>query len=55
MIQIKSPTRQGPLALRVFVNDTADLPKAREAQRGFQVMPLSAYLRYGLGYKRPTE
>jgi hypothetical protein len=55
MIQIKSRTRQGPVALRVFVNGTADLPKAREAQSGFQVMPLSAYLHYGLGYKRPGE
>jgi hypothetical protein len=40
--------------VRVFVNGTADLPKAREAQSGFQAMPLSAYLRYGLGYKRPA-
>jgi hypothetical protein len=55
MIQVKSRTRQGPLALRIFVNGTADLPKAREAQSGFQVMPLSAYLRYGLGYKRPAQ
>jgi hypothetical protein len=55
MIPVKSRTRQGPLALRVFVNGAADLPKAREAQSGFQAMPLSAYLRYGLGYKRPTE
>ena len=55
MIQVKSRTRQGPLALRVFVNGTADLPKVREAQSGFLAMPLSAYLRYGLGYKRPPE
>jgi hypothetical protein len=41
--------------LRVFVNGAADLANARAAQNGFQVMPLSAYLRYGLGYKRPTE
>ena len=55
MVQVKSPTLRGVLGLRVFVNGTADLPKAREAQSGFQAMPLSAYLRYGLGYKRPAE
>jgi hypothetical protein len=31
------------------------LPKAVEAQKGFFEMPLSAYLRYGLAYKRPSE
>lgn len=55
MVQVKSRTREGPLALRVFVNGAADLPKAREAQSGFQAMPLSAYLHFGLGYKRPAE
>jgi hypothetical protein len=55
MTQVQSRTRQGPLALRVFVNGTADLPKAREAQSGFHAMPLSAYLSCGLGYKRPAE
>ena len=55
MVQVKSRTRQGVLALRVFVNGTADLAKAREAQNGFQAMPLSAYLRYGLAYKPPAE
>jgi hypothetical protein len=39
MIQIKSRTRQGALVVRVFVNGTADLPKARETQSGFQAMP----------------
>lgn len=43
------------MAVRVFVSSTADLPKAREAQSGFHAMPLSAYLRYGLGYKPPAE
>ncbi|MGD0443925.1 MAG: DUF1214 domain-containing protein [Edaphobacter sp.] len=55
MIQVKSRTRVGALGVRVFVNGTPDLPKAREAQNGFFAMPLSAYLRYGLGYKRPVE
>jgi hypothetical protein len=35
MTQVKSRTRQGVLALRVFENGTGDLPKAREAQGGF--------------------
>ena len=47
--QVKSRTRVGALGVRVFVNGTTDLPKAREAQNGFFAMPLSAYLRYGLG------
>jgi hypothetical protein len=55
MVQVKSRTRQGALGVRIFVNGTADLPKAREEQRGFQAMPLSAYLQYGLAYKRPAE
>lgn len=54
MIQVKSRTRQGPLGLRIFVNGAADLPNAREAQSGFQAMPLSAFLRFGLAYKRPA-
>lgn len=55
MAQVKSRTRVGALGVRVFVEGAADLPKARDAQNGFQTMPLSAYLRYGLGYKRPAE
>jgi hypothetical protein len=36
--------------VRIFVNGEADLPVAVEAQRGFALMPLSAYLREGLAY-----
>jgi hypothetical protein len=38
----------------VFVNGVADLPAAVEAQKGFHLMPLSAYLRHGLAYQ-PDE
>ena len=55
MIQIKSRTKIGVAAVRILTNGVADLPKAVDAQRGFQLMPLSAYLRYGLAYQRPTE
>ena len=55
MVQVKSRTQTGPTGVRILVNGAADLPKALEAQRGFQAMPLSAYLKYGLAYKRPTE
>ena len=55
MIQIKSRTKIGVVAVRILANGVADLPKAVDAQRGFQLMPLSAYLRYGLGYQRPTK
>ena len=55
MIQIKSRTKIGVAAVRILANGVADLPKAVDAQRGFQLMPLSAYLRYGLAYQRPTE
>ncbi|WP_216850448.1 DUF1254 domain-containing protein [Granulicella sp. L46] len=55
MTQVKSRTRVGALGVRVFVNGTTDLPQAREVQNGFFAIPLSAYLRYGLGYKSPAE
>ena len=55
MIQIKSRTKIGVAAVRILANGAADLPKAVEAQKGFHLMPLSAYLRYGLAYKAPAE
>ena len=54
MIQIKSRTKIGVTAVRIFAKGTADLCKAVEAQEGFHLMPLSAYLRSGLAYKPPT-
>ena len=55
MTQVKSRTNWGVVATRILANGAADLPKAVEVQKGFQVMPLSAYLQYGLAYKRPAE
>jgi hypothetical protein len=55
MIQIKSCTKIGVAAVRILANGATDLPQAVEAQKGFYLMPLSAYLRYGLAYKRPAE
>jgi hypothetical protein len=52
MVQIKSPTKIGVAATRILINGEADLPKAVETQKGFHMMPLSAYLRFGLAYKR---
>jgi hypothetical protein len=42
-------------SVRILANGAEDLPKAVEAQKGFVSMPLSAYLRNGLAYKRPAE
>ena len=54
MTQLRSRTRWAAAALRVFVKGEADLPAAVEAQKGFHLMPLSAYLRRGLAYQ-PAE
>ncbi len=54
MTQVCSRTRWGAAAVRVFVNGEADLEAAVEAQKGFHLMPLSAYLRQGLAYQ-PDE
>jgi hypothetical protein len=51
MTQLRSRTRMGATAVRIFVAGEADLPAAREAQAGFHLMPLSAYLGQGLAYK----
>jgi hypothetical protein len=44
-------TKMGAAAVRIFVKGEADLPKAIEAQKGFRLIPLSAYLREGLAYQ----
>ncbi|MFL5607088.1 MAG: DUF1254 domain-containing protein, partial [Gemmatimonadaceae bacterium] len=54
MTRLRSRTRVGVAAVRIFVKGDADLPDALDAQRGFQIMPLSAYLRHGLAYRPPT-
>jgi hypothetical protein len=53
MTRVRLRTRQCFVAVRVFVAGQADLPGAIEAQRGFHLMPLSAYLRDGLRYEPP--
>lgn len=55
MIQVKCRTKIGLAAVRILANGAGDLPRAVEAQKGFQLMPLSAYLRYGLAYQRPAQ
>ena len=52
MVQIKSPTKIGIATTSILVNGMADLAKAVETQKGFRMMPLSAYLKFGLAYKR---
>lgn len=54
MMQVKSRTKLGVIAVRILAKGTADLPKAVEAQRGFTLMPLSAYLRSGLAHRATT-
>ncbi len=55
MTPLRCRTKSGAVALRVFVDGQADLPAAREAQSGFQIMPLSAYLRHGLAWTPADE
>ncbi|MGM4903779.1 DUF1254 domain-containing protein [Tardiphaga sp. 866_E4_N2_1] len=53
MIEIRLRTKIGLVAVRILASGAADLPKAVQAQTGFRLMPLSAYLRSGLAYKPP--
>ena len=53
MTEVKVRTRFAVTALRVLVRGDADLPGARAAQRGFRVMPLSAFEQHGLSYADP--
>lgn len=55
MTALRSRTKMGAAALRVFVSGQADVPSALEAQSGFQIMPLSAYLKHGLAYQPPPS
>jgi len=55
MTQLASRTKMGALGVRVFVKGEADVASARAAQAGFRVMPLSAYLKYGLAYQAPKS
>lgn len=53
MTEIKARTRFAATGLRVLVHGEADLPAARAVQRGFRVMPLSAFEQHGLSYADP--
>ncbi len=55
MTELRSRTRWSAAAVRIFVNGDADLPAAVEAQRGFRIIPLSAYLHYGFAWKAPPS
>jgi hypothetical protein len=51
MTRIRLRTGQGVATASVFVAGEVDLPGAVEALRGFRLLPLSAYLRDGLGHE----
>lgn len=53
MVQVRLRTSRGGVAVRVLVNGQADLAGAVRAQAGFQLVPLSGYLRDGLAYQHP--
>ena len=55
MTEVRMRTKIGVTAVRILAKGAADLPKAVEAQKGFHLMPLSAYLREGLAHKPPAE
>ncbi|MES1180384.1 MAG: DUF1214 domain-containing protein, partial [Verrucomicrobiota bacterium] len=55
MKQIKVRTKYATMAVRVFVNGEADLPAAREAQKGFHALPLSVFQKQGLKYEIPPS
>ncbi|MGO4835595.1 DUF1254 domain-containing protein, partial [Rhizobiaceae sp. 2RAB30] len=50
MTEIKLRTNVDTVAARVFTSGGDDLAKAVDVQKGIRLMPLSAYLREGLGY-----
>jgi len=55
MKQIKIPTQLVVVANRIFVNGDADLPAARAAQEGFQLLPLSVFQSQGLRFEVPKQ
>jgi len=50
MTQVPLRTQKAIVAVRIHANGEGDIKAAVEAQQGFRVMPLSAYLRQGLQY-----
>jgi hypothetical protein len=55
MTRLVPRTKMGAAAVRIFVKGEADLANAVEVQKGFRLMPLSAYLREGLAYQPPKS
>ena len=51
MTQLPLRTHGGVAIVRIFANGEQDIDAAVEAQKGFHIMPLSAYLREGLQFK----
>jgi hypothetical protein len=52
MIHVTARTKIDVMAVRIFVKGDADLSKAVDAQKGFFLMPLSAYLSKGLAFNQ---
>jgi hypothetical protein len=55
MKEIKVRTEFAVVANRIFVNGDADLPSARAAQLGFQLLPLSVFQKQGLRFEIPKQ
>ncbi len=55
MKEIRVRTKLAVVANRVFVNGEADLPNARAAQKGFNLLPLSVFQKSGLNFKLPEK
>lgn len=51
MIRIRSSTKWGVVAVRIFAAGEADVAEAADAQKGFNLMPLSGYLREGVTHQ----
>jgi hypothetical protein len=55
MTQVKLRTRYASIGVRVFVDGEADLPAAREVQKGFHLLPLKVFQANGLAYVIPKK
>jgi hypothetical protein len=55
MTRIRTRTYIGAVAFRIFAKNQADIANALEVQKGFRIMPLSAYLQKGMSYEAPKS
>jgi hypothetical protein len=55
MTRVTTPTRQGVATVQIFIASEREIDAAQEAQRGFQLIPLSSYLSDGLARQPPTQ